>query len=89
MFKSSFSQDIFVGRKLYFLAILLLCGIIENSLAQGCAMCGTALSANDPVTLGFNWSIAFLMAMPYVVFGVLGGWLAYVHRRHLNHQAIS
>ncbi len=52
-------------------------------------MCGTALSANDPVTLGFNWSIAFLMAMPYVVFGVLGGWLAYVHRRHLNHQAIS
>ncbi|SVD93316.1 uncharacterized protein METZ01_LOCUS446170, partial [marine metagenome] len=47
-------------------------------------MCGTALSAGDPVTQGFNWSIAFLMAMPYVVFGVVGGWLAYVHRRHPN-----
>ena len=78
-----------MGRKRYFVAVLLLWGTSENALAQGCAMCGTALSAGDPVTQGFNWSIAFLMAMPYVVFGVVGGWLAYVRRRHPNHQAAS
>jgi len=31
--------------------------------------------------LGFHWSTVFLMAMPYVVVGSLGGWLVYKFRR--------
>jgi copper transport protein len=31
--------------------------------------------------LGFHWSTLFLMAMPYVIVGSLGGWLLYMHRR--------
>ena len=78
-----------MGRKLYFATVLLLWGLSGNALAQGCAMCGTVLSADDPVTQGFNWSIAFLMAMPYLVFGMVGGWLVYVRCRHPNHQPTS
>ncbi|MGH7379098.1 MAG: hypothetical protein ACREJ7_02450, partial [Candidatus Methylomirabilales bacterium] len=31
--------------------------------------------------VGFHWSTLFLMAMPYLVVGSLGGWLVYMHRR--------
>jgi len=50
-------------------------------LAQGCAMCGTAFTQNDPVARAFNWSVLFLIAMPYTVFGIAAGWLFLAHRR--------
>jgi|GEM_PF-3497821 len=31
--------------------------------------------------LGYHWSTLFLMAMPYVIVGSIGGWLFYLHRR--------
>jgi hypothetical protein len=47
-------------------------------LAQGCAMCRTALGgADDPLARGFYWSVLFLMSAPYIVAGSLGAWLAY------------
>jgi hypothetical protein len=52
----------------------------DRALAQGCAMCGTALR-DDPVGQAFSWSVLFLMAAPYVVFGLLGGYVFYAHRR--------
>ena len=52
-----------------------------NALAQGCAMCGTAFTPNDPVTRAFSWSVLFLIAMPYTVFGLAAGWLFLAHRR--------
>jgi hypothetical protein len=60
-------------------ALTLLAG---DAFAQGCAMCGTASSPDDPITRAFNWSILFLIAMPYTLCGVVGGWLAYRYRRH-------
>ena len=51
-----------------------------NALAQGCAMCGTAFVKDDPLTRAFTWSVLFLIATPYTVFGVLAGWF-YLHYR--------
>lgn len=48
--------------------------------AFACAVC-VAGASNDPVTDAFNWSVLFLMAMPYTVVGSVAGWLAYTHWR--------
>jgi ABC-type sulfate transport system permease subunit len=63
------------------LAVLATAAIAADALAQGCAMCGTALTPDDPVTRAFNWSVLFLIAMPYTVFGLAAGWLILAHRR--------
>ena len=64
------------------LTVLLLLSITPDmALAQGCAMCRTALGVDDPVTQGFNWSIVFLMVMPYALFASVIGWVLYTRRR--------
>ena len=51
-----------------------------DAMAQGCSMCRTALgSADDPLARGFYWSILWLMSAPYLLFGLIGGWLVYRH----------
>lgn len=63
-------------------ALALLCAATAPAaLAQGCAMCGTAFAPDDPVTRAFSWSVLFLIAMPYTVFGLAAGWLFLAHRR--------
>lgn len=58
-----------------------------GAVAQGCAMCKTALEgANDPLTQAFNTSVLFLMAMPYVVVGTIGGWIYLASRRRDGHR---
>jgi hypothetical protein len=52
-----------------------------DALAQSCAMCGSSFGENDPVTRAFSWSILFLMATPYTIVGVIGGYLFYTYRR--------
>jgi hypothetical protein len=52
-----------------------------NALAQSCAMCASSFGPNDPVTKAFNWSIIFLMAAPYTLVAVAGGWLFFTYRR--------
>ena len=52
-----------------------------EALAQSCAMCASSFGPNDPVTKAFNWSIIFLMAAPYTLFGAVAGWLFLSHRR--------
>ncbi len=64
------------------LAISVILAAPTQVLAQGCAMCQTALTnPNDPVTRGFNWSIGLLICAPYTVVAVAGGWLAYKYWR--------
>ncbi len=47
-------------------------------LAQGCAMCGTALKeGDDPLSRGLSASVLFMMAMPFAVFVTVGGWIAW------------
>jgi len=53
-----------------------------DALAQGCAMCKTALDGPmDPTTEAFNVSSLFLMATPYTVVGTLGVWMYLSARR--------
>jgi hypothetical protein len=63
---------------------LLAAGVLAGSpapvLAQGCAMCGSAL-ANDPVGYAISWSILFLMTTPYAIVGAVASWLYFTYRR--------
>ena len=53
-----------------------------EAAAQGCAMCKTAIGGpGDPLARGINTSIFFMMAMPFALFAVVGGWLGYVFWR--------
>lgn len=56
--------------------------IPADALAQGCAMCKTALDGPmDPTTEAFNVSSLFLMAAPYTVVGTVGVWMYLSARR--------
>jgi hypothetical protein len=49
------------------------------SIVNACSVCLTG--ASDPTADAFNWSVLFLMAMPYAVVGSIAGWLFYSYRR--------
>ncbi len=58
----------------------------SSVLAQGCAMCKTALDGPpDPVTEAFNVSSMFLMATPYTVVASVGAWIYLASRRRDRH----
>lgn len=67
----------------------LMCLVPASVLAQSCAMCGTVLSAHDPITRGFNWSILFMLATPYVIFGSVAGWVVYHYRRRSGRRVLT
>jgi hypothetical protein len=51
-------------------------------LAQGCAMCKTMVGGpGDPLGVGINTSILFMMSMPFVMTGSVGAWIAYMYWR--------
>ena len=66
-------------RKMVFclLIIVLIVAIIPLSL-EACPACK---NLDDPIARGFNWSVLFMMAMPFAVFGVIGGSVFYTYRR--------
>lgn len=47
------------------------------SLAQGCAMCATAIGNDAPLARAMNISVLFLMSMPFLLTAAVGGWLWY------------
>jgi hypothetical protein len=59
------------------LAVLFLSTLPD--IARACAVCFS--DGDDAVSRAFNWSIAFLMAAPYLVVGSIGGSLFYLYRR--------
>ena len=46
-------------------------------LASACAVC----VGSSPEDAGYFWGVLFLMAMPFTVGGLIGGWLLYHFRR--------
>ena len=60
----------------------------SHALAQGCAMCGTALK-DDPLGRAFGWSVLFLIAAPYSVVGLLGGYIFYSYWRPAGRRRAS
>ncbi len=53
--------------------------LLSPAVAQACAVCFGS-SANDPFSRGISWGILFMMAMPFTIAGVIGGWLLYMYR---------
>lgn len=51
----------------------------KASLAHACSVCITG--ENDPTAGGFNASVLFLLATPYLVFGTIGAVLFVAYRR--------
>lgn len=43
--------------------------------------CPACKNLDEPIARGFNWSVLFMMAMPFAVFGVIGGSVFYSYRR--------
>ena len=48
--------------------------------AHACAVCLNG-AGGERLTDAFNWSVLFLMAMPYTVLVSIAGFLFYTHRR--------
>ena len=59
----------------------LVVGCPVDVLAQGCAMCRTALDGSDSITQAFNASTLFLMAAPYTVVASVALWAFITARR--------
>ncbi len=52
-----------------------------GSFAQGCAMCQTVMpGGSDPMAQGLFWGVLILLVAPFLVVGIIGGWL-YYHSR--------
>ncbi len=50
--------------------------------AQGCAMCQTVMPrADEPLARGMFWSVLLLLSAPFVIGGMIGGWVFYQYRR--------
>lgn len=64
--------------------LILVMFMVPMSL-EACPGCKTL---DDPINKGFNWSILFLMAMPFTVFGLIGG-TVYLHFNSNRLSAIS
>ena len=56
--------------------------LLIPAVVEACPSCKTI---DDPIVQGFKWSILFLMAMPYIVAGLIGGGVFYVYYR--SHRA--
>lgn len=64
------------------LAVLALVLAAPEAAAQGCAMCGTAVtSPKDPLAKGMLVSILIMLAVPNLLLASIGGWLYYMYRR--------
>ena len=53
-------------------------GVIIPVTLEACPACK---NLDEPIARGFNWSVLFMMAMPFTVFGVIGGSVFYCYRR--------
>ncbi len=82
----------FIPRKygLFLIAVTFLISITAPAL-HACPGCGAAL--NGEISHGFNLSVLYMMAMPFIVFGGVAIGIVYVTRQsqtktHLNQNSI-
>ncbi|RKU08833.1 hypothetical protein C6503_22240 [Candidatus Poribacteria bacterium] len=70
--------------RFFFWVFLLICVmLIVPTYLEACPACKTL---DDPIAKGFNFSILFLMAMPFTVFGVIGS-TVYLQYRRANRKS--
>ena len=58
--------------------LLIVVMLIVPSYLEACPACKTL---DDPIGKGFNFSILFMMAMPFTVFTLVGGTIFWHYRR--------
>jgi hypothetical protein len=76
-------------RGLVLLALLAIFVSGAPHVAQGCPMCEVAVDgAKDQLGRGLNVSIGFLMSMPFLLVGSVGGWLFYMKRRERGRPSL-
>ncbi len=51
-------------------SVLILVMLVAPMSLEACPGCK---DLDDPIGKGFNWSILFMIAMPFTVFGLIGG----------------
>ena len=56
--------------KVLWASVLIFVMFIVPTVLEACPACKTL---DDPIGKGFNWSILFMIAMPFTVFGLIGG----------------
>ena len=77
----------------YFMFILGVAAFALLVMPTVVGACPSCKLVDDPIAQGFKWSILFLMAMPYIVFSLIGGGVffsikhvkqRYKHEPHTN-----
>ena len=71
------------------LLVALVITLVDPAIGNACPSCKMI---DDPIIQGFKWSILFLMAMPYLVSGLIGGSVFYIYKhtnRTNNHKPSS
>lgn len=63
-------------------SLLIVVMLIIPTYLEACPGCKTL---DDPIGKGFNWSVLFMMAMPFTVFGVIGSTI-FLHYRRANRK---
>lgn len=63
-------------------SLLIVVMLIVPTYLEACPGCKTL---DDPIGKGFNWSVLFMMAMPFTVFGVIGSTI-FLHYRRANRK---
>jgi len=61
-------------------------GVLFHGAAHACSVC-IGGAAGDRLTDAFNWSVLFLMAMPYTLLFSVAGYLFFIHRRAAKKSA--
>ena len=63
------------------LILLLIFGFLSVLLPNSLNACPACKNLDESIARGFNWSVLFMMAMPFTVVGVIGGSVYYYFRR--------
>jgi len=68
------------AKRIFLALFVVAANLIPRTQVEACAVCLTG-APGDRLVDAFNWSVLFLMGAPYAIFGVVAGWLFYIHRR--------
>ena len=80
-----FNGDVMIRQILLWILLIGIVGLIIPITLEACPACK---NLDEPIARGFNWSVLFMMAMPFTVFGIIGGSVFYCYRRaHRNLNA--
>ncbi|RKU32084.1 hypothetical protein C6497_00155 [Candidatus Poribacteria bacterium] len=60
---------------------IIILGFVLLAIPITVEACPACKELDEPIAEGFNWSVLFMMAMPFTVFGVVGGTVFYHFKR--------